>query len=91
LQQSATEILGAGASLNIQGARATLTLSGVSADSLAQFLAKARNKSHALPIEAHLQKFSGTSSGTSSGTASGKATSAKELWRGALILNLPSR
>ena len=87
LQQSATEILGAGASLNIQGARATLTLSGVSADSLAQFLATARNKSHALPIEAHLQKFSGTSSGT----ASGKTTSAKELWRGALILNLPSR
>jgi hypothetical protein len=55
----------------------------VSADSLAQFLATARNKSHALPIEAHLQKFSGT--------ASGKTTSAKELWRGALILNLPSR
>ena len=91
LQQSATEILGTGASLNIQGARATLTLSGVSADSLAQFLAMARNKSHALPIEAHLQKFSGTTPGTASGSASGKATSAKELWRGALILNLPSR
>lgn len=91
LQQSATEILGTGASLNIQGTRATLTLSGVSADSLAQFLAMARNKSHALPIEAHLQKFSGTTSGSASGSASGKATSAKELWRGALILNLPSR
>ena len=82
LQQSATDILGAGATLNIQGSRATLTLSGVSADNLAQFLAMARSKSHALTTEAHLQKFSGT--------ASDKGANAKELWRGALILNLPS-
>lgn len=78
LQQSATEVLGTGARLSADGARATLTLSGVSADSLAQFLAMARSKSHALPLEAHLQKFTGT------------GTNAKELWRGALILNLPA-
>ena len=78
LQQSSRELLGTGAQLNLQGARASLTLTGVSADNLAQFLATARTQSHALPIEAHLQKFTGT------------GANAKELWRGAIILNLPS-
>ena len=80
LQKAASEVLGNGARLNIEGPRATLTLSGVSADSLAQFVALARIQSQAMPIEAHLQKFS----------ASGAATKdSKELWRGALILSLP--
>jgi general secretion pathway protein M len=78
LQQSSRELLGTGAQLTIQGARASLTLTGVSADNLAQFLATARTQSHALPIEAHLQKFTGT------------GANAKELWRGAIILNLPT-
>jgi hypothetical protein len=47
---------------------------------LAQFLASARAQSQAMPIEAHLQKFS----------AAGPANKdSKELWRGALILSLP--
>jgi len=71
LQQSVSDVLGSGARMTTEGTRVTLTLSGVSADNLAQFLAMARSKSHALPIEAHLQK-------------------AKELWRGTLVLNLPS-
>ena len=80
LQKAASEVLGNGARLNIEGPRATLTLSGVSADSLAQFVALARIQSQAMPIEAHLQKFS----------PSGAATKdSKELWRGALILSLP--
>ena len=79
LQKAASEVLGNGARLNIEGSRATLTLSGVSADSLAQFVALARTQSQAMPIEAHLQKFS----------ASGSASKdSKELWRGALILSL---
>jgi general secretion pathway protein M len=80
LQQAASERLGAGARLNMEGSRATLTLSGVSADSLAQFLALARTQSQAMPIEAHLQKY------TSAGAAN---KDNKELWRGALILSLP--
>ena len=80
LQKAASELLGGGARLNIEGSRATLTLSGVSADTLAQFLASARVQSQAMPIEAHLQKFS----------AAGPANKdSKELWRGALILSLP--
>jgi general secretion pathway protein M len=80
LQKAASEVLGNGVRLNIEGTRATLTLSGVSADSLAQFVALARTQSQAMPIEAHLQKFS----------ASGSVNKdSKELWRGALILSLP--
>ena len=80
LQKASSEVLGNGARLNIEGTRATLTLSGVSADSLAQFVALARTQSQTMPIEAHLQKFS----------ASGSASKdSKELWRGALILSLP--
>ena len=80
LQNAASEVLGNGARLNIEGTRATLTLSGVSADSLTQFVALARTQSQTMPIEAHLQKFS----------ASGSASKdSKELWRGALILSLP--
>ena len=90
LQQSAAEVLGTGAKVNLEGGRATLTLSGVSAESLAQFLALARTKSHALPVEAHLQKFvNANSNGNASALAKSKG-SATELWRGTLILNMPS-
>jgi len=80
LQKTASEVLGNGARLNIEGTRATLTLSGVSADSLTQFLALARAQSQAMPIEAHLQKFSATGS---------THKDRQELWRGALILSVP--
>lgn len=83
LRQAALEVMGNGARLSIEGNRATLTLSGVTADSLAQFLALVRTKSQALPIEAHVQKF------TNSGAAAGKTAAGQELWRGALILSLP--
>lgn len=76
LVQRAAEVLGSGARLNIEGARATLTLTGVSADSLAQFLASARTQALALPIEAHLQK------------SKGKA--AQPVWQGTVVLSLPS-
>ena len=80
LQKAASEVLGNGARLNIEGTRATLTLSGVSADSLTQFVALARTQSQTMPIEAHLQKFSASVSASKDSI---------ELWRGALILSLP--
>ena len=89
LQQSVTEVLGSGAKLNLEGGRATLTLSGVSAENLAQFLTMARTKSHALPLEAHLQKFENTNSNGIAPTKT-KSSGATQLWRGTLILNLPS-
>ncbi len=77
LQRNATEILGGAGRLQMDGARATLTLQGVTPDALAQFLGSARTQAQALPVEAHLQKFSSA------------APKANELWRGTLIFNLP--
>ena len=99
LQQSVAEVLGSGAKLSLEGSRATLTLSGVSAENLAQFLTTARTKSHALPLEAHLQKFENANANANANTnansngnapAKTKSSGATQLWRGTLILNLPS-
>ena len=76
LAKHTAEVLGTGARLNLEGARATLTLTGVSADNLAQFLALARTQALALPIEAHLQKA--------------KGKDAQAVWQGTVILSLPS-
>ena len=81
LQKAAAETLASGARLNIEGTRATLTLSSVSAESLAQFLAVVRTQAQDLPIEAHLQKFSDP--------AATQKTAAPELWRGTMVLSLP--
>jgi general secretion pathway protein M len=81
LQKVATENLDNGARLNIEGSRATLTISRVSAESLAQFLALARTQAQALPIEAQLQKFTDA--------AATKTNTPADLWRGTLILSLP--
>jgi general secretion pathway protein M len=76
LQQTATEILGSSAKLNLEAGRATLNLTPTSADTLAQFLASARIKAYALPVEAQLQKTK---------------TADQALWRGTLILSLPTQ
>jgi general secretion pathway protein M len=81
LQKVATDNLDNGARLNIEGTRAMLTLSRVSAESLAQFLALARTQAQALPIEAQLQKFSDA--------GATKTNTPADLWRGTLILSLP--
>ncbi len=62
--------------LNLEASRATLTLNNVSAEALAQFLAAARTQAQAMPIEAKLQK---------------NKTGTVEVWRGTLILSLPSQ
>jgi general secretion pathway protein M len=76
LTKQSTEVLGAGARINLEGARATLTLTGVPAENLAQFLNLARTQSLALPIEAHLQKA--------------KSKDAQVVWQGTVVLSLPS-
>ena len=76
LQQTATEILGSSAKLTLESGRATVNLTPTSADALAQFLASARVKAYALPVEAKLQKTN---------------TADQELWRGTLILSLPTQ
>jgi general secretion pathway protein M len=62
--KAATERLGDGAKLNMQGDRATLTLTAVSADALRAWLQEARSTARARPVEMQLVRnprgFSGT-------------------------------
>ena len=75
--ESATKLrLGAGAQLSVVGERATVTLRGVSADALAQWLAQARINARALPTEARLTRS----------PAPGSTS-----WDGTLVLSLPPR
>ncbi len=57
--QSATSALGAGARVVLQGERATLTLNGVSAQALMEWLTEVRGAARARPVEAQLSR-SGT-------------------------------
>ncbi|MET0311471.1 MAG: type II secretion system protein GspM [Burkholderiaceae bacterium] len=66
LELSVRQRLGAGATLNASGERATVTLKGVPADALAQWLAQARVNARVLPSEARLTR--GTAPGTWDGT-----------------------
>ena len=52
----ATERLGGGATINIQGDRATLTVTGVSGDALRDWLGEARTAAHARPVEVTLNR-----------------------------------
>ena len=76
LPQIMASTLGSGAKLNLDATRVTVTMSSVSAEALAQFLEEARTQAHALPTEVHLQKIK-------AGT--------QDVWRGTLMLNLPSQ
>jgi general secretion pathway protein M len=80
LDLSVKERLGGGAQLIVAGDRATVTLRGVPADTLAQWLTQARVNARAVPAEARLVR--------SAATPPGKAGAA---WDGSVVLTLPSR
>ena len=79
LQTSVTENLGAGARLNIAGDRATLTLQGTSAQTLAPWLAQARSNAKSVPQEAHLVR------------STTQDNPGAVRWDGTLVLALPPR
>jgi len=54
--KAATDRLGEGATLAVQGDRATLTLRSVSGDALATWLDEVRSAARARPVEAKLQQ-----------------------------------
>jgi hypothetical protein len=56
LQQSTTEILGNGAKLNLEATRATLTLTSVSAEGLAQFWQPQEHKRTPCPLKPNCKK-----------------------------------
>jgi len=76
LESTTRQRLGTGAQLSVVGERATITLRGVPADALSQWLAQARINARALPSEVRLVR----------NPAPGSSN-----WDGTLVLNLPPR
>lgn len=64
LQTSVQQTLGPKADFSNNAGNATVTLRGVSAEALAQWLASARTEAHASPVQARLSRTGNTWSGT---------------------------
>lgn len=77
LEASAQEWLGPKARVSLQGEQALVTLQAASPEGLARWLALARNKAQAMPLQAQLKRKPPTSPG--------EAVS----WSGTLLLSLP--
>ncbi len=79
LEASVRQGFGGTAQLSVVGERATLTLKGASASTLARWLAQARVDARALPSEARLQRSPGIMPATG------------PTWDGVLVMSLPTR
>jgi general secretion pathway protein M len=100
LENSVKQTFGAGATLSVSDARASLTLKAVSADALAQWLSQARINARVVPSEARLQRHNlaasagvavpSSTAGSATSTAAA-ASPAPVLWDGVLVLALPAR
>ena len=64
LSASVQQAFGSGADITIRAGDASVTLRGVSADALAQWLATARTNAHAVPLQARMTRTGSTWSGT---------------------------
>ncbi len=86
LETSVKQGLGPSARLQVTGERATVTLKGVGADALAQWLTQARVNARAAPSEARLVRSASVGGPTSASPSTSAAT-----WDGTLVLSLPPR
>lgn len=77
--------LGPSARLQVSGERATVTLKGVGADALAQWLTQARVNARAAPSEARLVRSA------SVGPTSPSPSTNAATWDGTLVMSLPPR
>jgi general secretion pathway protein M len=89
LESSIKQTLGAGATLSVNDSRASLSLKGVSADALAQWMSQARINARVVPSEARLQRSASSPSAAASAAAA--TTPAASTWDGVLVLSLPAR
>lgn len=80
LEASVKQNLGAGAQLNVAGEQISISVRGVSAEALTQWLTQARVNARAQPTDARLVRSS------SAADAAGVAR-----WDGTLVLSLPAR
>lgn len=85
LEASVKQGLGPSARLQVSGERATVTLKGVGADALAQWLTQARVNARAAPSEARLVRSA------SVGPTSPSPSTNAATWDGTLVMNLPPR
>ncbi len=76
LETTTRQRLGSGAQLSVVGERATVTLRGVPADALAQWLSQVRINARALPSEVRLNR---------------SPVPGSSNWDGTLVLSLPPR
>lgn len=76
--ENSVKTLGAGATLSVSDARASITLRSVSGDALAQWLAQVRANARLVPSELRLKKSAG-------------AAPTVTNWDGSIVLNLPAR
>ncbi len=83
--ENSIKTLGAGATLSVNDARASITLRGVSGDALAQWLAQVRANARLVPSELRLKRA------TAPISAPGTAPAATTAWDGTILLNLPAR
>jgi general secretion pathway protein M len=91
LESSVKQTLGAGATLSVSDTRASLTLKGVSANALAQWLSQSRTNARVVPSEARLTRSLAGAAPVASVPA-GTATTANTIaWDGTLVLALPAR
>lgn len=91
LEASVKQGLGPGARLQIAGERATVTLKGVGADALAQWLTQARVNARAAPSEARLVRSASVGAPTPPGISPTSTSTNAATWDGTLVLSLPPR
>lgn len=77
--EASIKTLGAGATLSVQDARASVLLKASSGDAIAQWLAQVRSNARLVPTELRLQRAATASPG------------AAVLWDGSVVLSLPAR
>ncbi len=77
--EAAVQSLGAGATLSVSDARASIMLRGISGDALTQMLAQVRANARLVPSELRIKQSTTPAAG------------AAPAWDGTMVLNLPAR
>jgi general secretion pathway protein M len=102
LEAGVAQQFGAAAQVSVLGERATVTLRGVSAQALAEWLAQARTTAHALPVESHLTRSAAVRAASAApqagipgilpaGASAARAATAPDVrWDGSVVLQLPA-
>lgn len=91
LRTALNQRLGNTAQLNVVGDRATVTLKGVPADALAQWLAQARSNARAAPVEARLVRSAAPAPANGTPPPAALGAMAMPRWDGTLVLALPAQ